>query len=507
MSRILTGSVLALLLVPILIVFHQGFFTTGYSGLEQLSTSLLPGYIANTLLLAALTGSVTLVLGAGSAFFVVFFSFPGRRLLDTALVLPLVLPSYLVAMVYRELSHASPWFPSVESLWGAVGVLAVTLYPYVYLLSRSSFQRQAMHYIEVGQALGLARHQIAIRALLPLSAPAVLLGVLLVIIEVVSDFGTTSILGVRTLTTAVHRIWFDTYDPGLAMQVALLSTLVPLLLVAGYGLMVRRRKFVNPTNRPRQSQAAPLARGWRLPVLLFLSLPVALGFAGPVLVLLGWAAEAFAKFSLASLYQDLFHSLVLSVGTTAGALLLAIWFAVNARFQGPGWTLATLMVVSLNYVIPAIVLAVALLYLSGLSYDTTVGAWLADSMLLVAIATTLRYSAFAYFSVESGFKSIPSQIDEAVECAGHRRSRGVLRVLLPMIRNSLLIGGMLVFVLTAKELTLSLVLQPFGFRTLALSIYYFADIEVHGPAAIYTLCLILVVIYPVLSINRWLHLR
>jgi iron(III) transport system permease protein len=500
--------VLALFLAPALFLLYRAVAPAELAPLVRFAETVLPTYAGNTLLVSALAAGLAAVVGIGTAFLVVFFSFPGRRWLDTALVLPLVLPSYLVAAVYREMSHLHAWSPPVESPAGAALVLAITLYPYVYLLTRASLQRQAAGYIEVGQSLGLGRRRIALRALLPLAAPAMLLGTLLVALEALSDFGTASVLGVRTLTTAVHRVWFSTYDETLALQVALLSLLLPLLLVAGYALLTRGRGFENPTNRPRPPRRTSLANPWRRIAPVVCALPVVVGFAWPLAVLLSWAADAFGKIRLDSLYGDLFHTLGLAAGTTAAAVLLGLWLALVGRnLQSPRWALANLSIVTLNYAMPATVLAIALLFLSGWSYETTLGAWLANSMALVLLAATLRFTAFAYVSAQSGLQGVSLRLDEAVRCAGRHPLYGTVRVVLPLIRGPLSVGALLVFVMAAKELTLSLILQPFGFGSLALSIYHFADIDLYQPAAVYALCLVLVVVYPVLSLNRWMGAR
>lgn len=508
LQRCLAGALLALFLLPSLFIVYRALVPPEFSSLARMFATVLPGYLGTTLALSLLTGVLVLVFGVAGAFLVTFFRFPGRRFVDVALVLPLVLPAYLVAMVYREMSHRLAWSPAVESMGGAAAILGLTLYPYVYLLARTAFQRQAMGYIEIGKSLGLGRWRIATRALLPLALPAILFGLLLVSVEVISDYGTASILGVHTLTTTVHRVWFELYDPGLAAQLALFTAMLPLLLILAYALLTRGRAFVNPVNRPRpptRSQLPPRA-AWL--ALLFCLLPVIGGFFWPLAVLLYWAAQAFGRFALDSLYQELGQTLLIAIGTTVTAVLLGLWLSLISRWShSRAWSLASISIISLGYATPAIVLAVSLLVLTGWSYETAVGGWLANSALLVMVATILRFTGFAYFSTESGLQSIPRQIDESVGCAGRSRFHGVTRLLIPMIRAPLTVGALLVFVMSAKELTLAVVLQPFGFKTLALSIYYFADVDVYQPAAIHALCLALVTLYPVLSINRWLSIR
>ncbi|MBK1703010.1 ABC transporter permease [Halochromatium glycolicum] len=505
LRRVLTGLALALFLAPALLLLFRATAPLETAALWRLADTVLPGYVATTVLLAAAAAMLALPIGVGGAWLTTFFEFPGRRLLDSALALPLVLPSYLVAIVYRELSHRFDWSPVVESPPAAAFLLALTLYPYIYMLTQASFRRQTAGYLEAGWTLGVGRWRTTWQILLPLALPAMLLGVLLVVVEVVSDFGTASALGLRTLTIAVHRAWFSQYDQALAAQLALLTALLPLLLVAAYGGLTQGRSFTTLTNRPRSPERQHLSFSLAWLAAAACSLPVLLGFAWPMLWLLAWAAEAIDRFRLRELYGDLLNTLLLGIGTAALTLLLGLFFALTARAaDGPHWRLGILSVLSLTYGMPAIALAIALLFLTGWSYQTAGGAWLADTLLLVLLATTLRFTAFASFSIESGLAGVSPRLDDALRCAGRGRLHGLLRVLLPQIRGPLVIAALLVFVITSKELTLSLVLQPFGYGSLALSIFRFAEIDLYPPAALYTLSLVLVLIYPVLSLNRWL---
>jgi iron(III) transport system permease protein len=501
----LAVPVLVAFLAPLAFVTWTAVSPDGYGALAHVAGTVLPIHLGNTLLLAGIASALALAAGGGAAFLVTFFRFPGRAFLDLALVLPLTLPTYLVAMVYREMSHRQGWSPQVDSVAAASVIFAATLYPYVYLLARAAFRRQAMVYLEVGRSLGLHGWQIATRGLLPLAMPALMLGTLLVVVEVISDFGTVNILGVRTLSTMVYRAWFDMYDPSLAAQLALIGALLPLSFLVIYGVLIRGKGFHNPVNRPRAPVPTELQGGWRVFAPIYCGLPVVVGFAWPLAVLLHWAAGAFDRFRLDALYEGLIDTLVVAGGTTAMAMIIGLGLALAAR--DGGWTRAGPWILSVNYAIPAILLAIAVLVFSGWIYELPSAGLLTDGLALVLVATTLRFSAFAYFSIDSGLQGVSRRVDEALLCVGRHRWAGVVRVILPLIRGPLVVGAMLVFVIAAKELTLSMVLQPFGFRSLALSLYYFADIELYGPAAIYALCLLLLVIYPVLSINRWFGSR
>ncbi|MBK1630531.1 hypothetical protein CKO31_07185 [Thiohalocapsa halophila] len=502
-SAVAAVLVLCLCLAPFGFVLVRALGSGDFAALGHLAGTVLPVYVANSALVAGLATLVAIAVGVGGAFLVSFYEFWGRRKLTAALVLPLVLPPYLVAVVYRELSHLVALAPRVDSPLAAALVFALTLYPFVYLLTRAAFLRLAGSQLEAGQSLGIARAEVLRRALLPLAAPGILLGGLLVALEAISDFGSVDALGVRTLTTAIYRIWFSMFDANLAAQVAVIALLLPLMLVGGYALLTRGRGFANPTNRPRPPGRIPLSPRLGALAASACALPVVLGFGLPLLTLLAWAGGAFAVLRLESLYADVASTLLVATATAALTLLLGTWLAIQARAaRDHSWSSAPLWVLSLNYAMPSIVLAIALLFLTGWSYTTELGSALADSLVLILLATTLRFAVIAHFSAESGLRSLSLRLDEAVRCTGRGGFHGLVRVLLPQLRGPLTVAGLLVFVMSARDLTLSLVLQPFGYGSLPLSIHHYAELDLYGAASVYALCLALVLLYPVLALER-----
>jgi iron(III) transport system permease protein len=198
-------------------------------------------------------------------------------------------------------------------------------------------------------------------------------------------------------------------------------------------------------------------------------------------------------------------TLSLALIATLASVAIGLWFALAGRRAGrDGRRWGAPWIVSLCYVLPAAVLGIAMLFLASGLKDTPLGPWLAGTSVLLLVAVTLRYTAFAYFSVETGFAAVSKRLDEAVSCVGRGRLHALVHVLLPLARGPVLVGATLVFVNACKELTLPMVLQPFDYGSLALSVHHFASIDLYRPGAVYALCLVLIVVYPVLSIGRWL---
>ncbi|MCB2099251.1 MAG: iron ABC transporter permease [Rhodobacterales bacterium] len=520
MNRRLASLGLVLVALPLAFVIAAALEPGGAADLTHLVRTVLPGYLATTALVATAAAGAAMALGGGAAFAVTFLDFPGRRGLEAALVLPLALPSYLLAIVYRELSHLAPGGPSAESTGGLVMVLVLALYPYVYLLARAAFRRQGADLMDAGRALGVGGPALARRVLLPLARPALLLGGLLVVLETVGDFGTADVLGVATLTTTVHRVWFASFDALLALRLSLLTALIPLALLVLYGLAVGRRSYHATANRPRRPARTALTgpARWLVPGLC--ALPVLLGFAVPVLALVRWAVQALPRMDLAGLGGDILNSLLLAAAATALGLAGGLWFAAAGRLggrlggarQGQGrWSVAAMGLVSLNFALPAMVLAFAALTLAGWMDGVPAlhhaAEWLSGSTALLLGAVALRYMVFAHLGAEVGFRAIPPRLDDTVRCHGGGPRRVLARVLLPLSGGALAVGGLLVFVNALKDLTLSLVLQPFGYGALSIATYHLAKVDAFQAGSVYALCLVAVALYPVWSIHRWFDAR
>jgi iron(III) transport system permease protein len=294
-------------------------------------------------------------------------------------------------------------------------------------------------------------------------------------------------------------------DQALAAQLALLSSLIPLAIMGAFYLWTRRRGYHNPTNRPGVSLRTPMTGISAVIASVVCAVPVILGFMVPLGILVNWAIDGMAIIRLDSLPNAIVQTLLLAGSAALLGASISTWMSLYARSGSPQTLAVTSTgILALNYAFPAIALAIGILVITSLTYPTVFGGWIADSMLLVFFAAVLRYSIFAFVCIDAAMRSTSRRLDEAVLCAGRSRTHGIRKILLPLLRVPIASGALLVFLLVAREVDLALVLQPFGYQNLALSIYHFADIDLYPAVAIHALCLAAILAYPVMSLNRWL---
>lgn len=492
----------AMFLAPAAYLLHAASTSASGAALAHLAATMLPTYLVNTVILASASAALAVVLGVAAATAVSRFDFRGRAAVEVALALPLLLPPYLVAIVVREGAHRVGLGGLPDNLAGAVLILAVTLYPYPYLLVRGALRTQSARFAEVGATLGLGPREVLSSVVLPLTRPAIGLGALIVMLEAISDFGTVNALGVATMTTAIHRVWFDLFDAALAAQLGLLGLLPPLLLWGGYMWLTVAHGVANPSNRSRPQRARTLTGAGALAISVVCWLPVALGVLLPLTVMLNFAADAFARVDLARLYTDVANTLSLALGVTLASLAVTLALVLPARAsRARGTSAAALGLVTLNYAMPAIVLAIALLVLAA-SLAAGADNWLSETPGVLVLGLILRYTVFAHFCAHTALGILSLRLDEIAPANGRPRWHTTGRVLLPLLRPALMLGGALVFVRTLQDLSLSLVLQPFGFTTLAMRVYYDAGLDLYSTASLYGLGLALLGIYPVSLITR-----
>jgi iron(III) transport system permease protein len=527
--RLLTLATLVLAL-PVLAIFASwfSFDAASLAVLQHQASTVLAGYAWTSLWLSLAVAAGVALVGGLTAAAVTLFDFPGRRVFEWALLLPLAMPAYVLAYAYTDfLQHSGPlesawraWtgsttrlLPDVRSLWGAVGLFVFCLYPYVYLLTRAALAERGVQLMEAARLLGAGVGRRIRTVALPLARPALAAGVALALMETLADFGVGSYFGLNTFTTGIYRAWLSMDDRVAAAQLATL-----LLVVVGALLWMehraqRRLRFA--TSRPGAAQgqeARPIAlKGLRAAGMwLLCALPVLLGFVLPVAVLghLLWQEAQYAEFGIpwGRFVQWAWTSFKLAglAAVLAVALALALAFALRAQPR-PGLKLAA-RVVSLGYAVPGAVIAVGILLPAGWVQaqwpGTGATAWMTGTLLGLLYAYLVRFSAVALQSVESGYARIPTSFDESARLLGVSRWRLLGRVHLPLLQRSTLAAALLVFVDVMKELPATYVLRPFNSDTLAVVAYQMAKDERLGEAALPSLAIVLVGLVPVILLSR-----
>ncbi len=539
--RTLLTLLCALLALPVLGVLGAwlALDDAAWRTLAHQFDTVLPGYAAQSLWLALCVGVGVAVLGGATAAAVTLFDFPGRRVFEWALLLPLAMPAYVLAYAYtdflqfsgplqtalRELTGArGALWPDVRSLPGAVVLFVLCLYPYVYLLTRTALGERGVQMMEAARLLGAGLRRRVLEVALPMARPAIAAGVALALMETLADYGVGAYFGLTTFSTGIYKAWLVMNDRIAAAQLAsMLLVLVALLLWAERRAQGRMRFATSRPGAAQAGEARPVALRGRavLAAWAVCGLPVLLGFVLPVAVLVRmlWLEATHAEFGLPlarfAQWAAVSFQLAAVAAVAAAALALALGFALRTHRAGEGAGAQALgagaRIVSLGYAVPGAVIAVGILLPVG-----WVQARWPQAQLPVLVTGTLfglvyaylvRFSAVALQSVEAGYARVPRSIDDSARMLGASRWRLLAELHAPLLKRSVLAAALLVFVDVMKELPATLVLRPFGADTLAVVAYNFARDERLGEAALPSLAIVVVGLIPVVLLSRAMRQR
>lgn len=478
-----------LVLVPMGAVL-LGLWRTGPEW-EHIADTVLRTYVLNTMILIVTVSVLSLFFALPTAWLVTVFDFPGRRIFEWALVLPLALPTYVAAFAYIKVPEWSipalvairsslgvSWYMAAESLlrYGLLSVLlAAVLYPYLYLSARASFSRQQSAVIEAARVLGRSPWPIFFTVALPLARPAVVAGLSLLIMEVVNDYGAVHFFGVPTLTEGIFRTWFGLGDRISAVRLAGLVLLVIFLFLFLESLQRGRARFGEEASgdRPLRRRRLRGAHGWLACVVCLV--PLSLGFLLPVLQLGWWAILAGPGDMLRS-WAQLRNSLLLSAGTALLLTLMGLLFAYAWKLHPRRWMRGLVRVSTLGYAMPGAVVALGIMICFG-AMDRSLSGWtsnlglpplfLSGTLAAIGFAYVVRFLAVGFQPIHAGMNRVCGSLDEASRSLGRTPAVTLFRINIPLLRGTLVAAMMLVFVDILKELPLTLILRPANFETLA----------------------------------------
>lgn len=525
----------ALVAIPILTVFWLALFPTENIWPHLLET-VLPGYVATTLQLMAGVALGTVLIGVGTAWLVTMCAFPGRRILEWALVLPLAMPAYVVAYVYTDiLEFAGPvqrslrllfgwqsprdyWFPEIRSLGGAILVMTMTLYPYVYLLARSAFLEQATGVVEAARTLGCNAWAAFRRVSIPMARPSIVVGVALALMETLNDFGTVDYFAVKTLTAGIFNVWLVMNNTGGGAQIAVVMLVFVVLLLVAERSARRKRGYHNTTQRSRVAPAYPLDRGRAGLAVTACTLPILLGFIVPGGLLIAYAADSYTESLTNRFPEAALNSLTLAALAALSAVAVGLFLAYAVRLRRSDTLRGLARFASLGYAVPGAVLAIGILSPFGAfdnaidaiarsAFGLSTGLILSGTIAALLFAYVVRFLALSYGTIEAGLGRVTPHIEDAARTLNHGPARALFRVNLPIIRNSLLTAGLVIFVDSMKELPATLLLRPFNFDTLATYVYQFASNELLEKCAPGALTIVAAGVLPVILLTRVMGTR
>ncbi|MBA5762193.1 iron ABC transporter permease [Vibrio sp. 404] len=527
-----SGALTLLLVLPIFAIFFTAVGETNELFSHLLST-VMPTYTFNTVALAVGVMLLSLLFGIPSAWLMAMCRLPSEKILQWALVLPLAMPGYIVGYIFTDwFDFAGPiqivlrdlmgwqagdyWFPDIRTLGGAIVVLALVLYPYVYLLCRAAFMEQNVSLLQSARLLKCSPWESFYRISLPLVRPAIAVGLSLVAMETIGDFGTVSYFAVNTLTTAVYDTWLGYSSLTAAAKISAIMLVFVILLLSTERYSRRKQKLFQNHFSSREDFRYEL-HGWKkwLALVWCWGL-VSVAFLFPLGQLLIYAYKYFAQSWTAEFQQYALNSLYVSL--TAAVIAVAIALVVNfyQRLSAKRTAVAFMRLSSLGYAVPGTVLAIGVmvpvLFMDHLVNDIAKamewgrpGLIFSGSMFAIIFALVVRFSAVAIGSIESGLSKVSPSLDMASRTMGCNSNQMLRRVHLPLIRRGALIAALLVFIESMKELNASLLLRPFNFETLATYVYNFASDEHLELAAMPAVLLVLVGLVPLVLVNRSLE--
>ena len=498
---------------------------------RHLADTVLLDYIANTSALVLGVVLLSLLFGVPTAWLVAMCQVPGRRALQWALMLPMAMPSYIVAYVYTDLlDYSGPlqaglrilfdwntptdyWFPAIRSLGGAAWVLALVLFPYVYLLARASFLEQSVSLIHSSRLLGCTPWQSFRRLSLPLARPAIMVAVSLVAMETLADFATVHFFAINTLTTAIYDTWLGYGSLATAARLSCLMLLAVVLLIAVERRSRQRQQVFQKSMGHEPPLRYPLRGLPRLLAGLWCWGLVVAGFALPFAILLDYGVRYFELSWTPEFVRFAGNSLTISTLTALLAMGIALLLGFFRRLDGGIRSLLPLRIAAMGYAMPGTVLAIGVLVpLTALDFGINdLAEWLGQQgpgLLLTGTLTAIvfgylvRFVAIAIGSVESSMGKISPSLDMAARSLGQGSGGMLRRVHLPLVRRGLFAGAMLVFIESMKELPAALLLRPFNFDTLATHVYQFVSDEMLERGALGAIVIVLVGLLPLIWVNR-----
>ena len=504
----------AVILLPILLIFFS-LFQVPNENWFHIREYLLEVYVTNTIILVGLTGLFTAILGLSLAWLVAAYEFPMRRFFRWGLILPLAIPPYIAAYTYRTmLSYTgvvqvtlrnefnyqiNPEWVQISSMRGAVFIFTLFLFPYVYMITRAFLESQSTSFFENARLLGRKPLAIFVKVVLPLSRPAIVGGVVLVIYEVMGDYGVTSYFGIHTITTAIFQTWLGMYDVDSAMRLAawLMVIIVGMFMIER---LLRQRRRYNLSNKTRPLVPMKLKGIKAAAAFTYCAVVFLLGFFIPFVQLIDWAVLTFDKVWDESFVLLLTQTIYVAAISTFLILIVAVIVANVSRSQTT-FSYLLAKAVTAGYSIPGAIIAIGVLsmfigldkWLAPLYSSMGLGEApliLSLSIVMLIVGYTIRFMATGFNAIEVGFEKVGTKYTEASRMLGHGITKTFFKVDLPLIKGALVSGFILTFVEICKELPLALLLRPFNFDNLATKTYQYAKDEQIHEASISSLMII-----------------
>lgn len=516
-----TLTIVAFIALPIITIAISLWFGPGESWLHLLKT-VIADYTLNSLALIVGCTILTTLFGVSCAWLVSRYTFPLRRMLEWLLILPLAIPSYITAYAYAGIFDYDGWWQQLTSLkldimnlYGLILVLSISLFPYVYVSTRAVFLFQSNRLIEASKLLGASDVKTFFKVVLPIARPAIFGGLVLVLMEVLNDYGAAKYYGVSTFTTGIFRAWFALEEPNTAVYLSALLLVFVIGLLAIERWKRGKRRFSGNFKSSTQLQALTPKLPQQIAICIWVSIPVVLGFVLPVIQLVYWSILTYADVA-----NTQFITIALqSLGIALLAAFLIVFVALLVLYI-PKWNRLNILkylskLTILGYAIPGAVIAVGIMiptlvfdkWLIGVFkslFQLDIGLLINGTSIALLYAYIIRFLAVAFQPIEGSILKLGETLSESSRVLGKSPLKTFFKIEFPLIKLGVISAFMLVFVDIMKELPLTLILKPYNINTLAVKAYEYASDELIMESALPSLCIVLTGILPVIVLNKML---
>ena len=519
----------SIILLPVYTILIE-VFEASNDNWEHLKENVLQDYVLNSMILTLGVSFGSLLLGIPTAWLTAVCSFPLKKTIVLLLILPMAMPSYIIAYTYTGIfdfagpiqsslrnymgwNYGDYFFPEIRSIGGAVVMFSLVLYPYVYLLARATFLNQSANFIEISRLLNSGPWKSFLNVAVPLARPAILVGLSLVLMETLADYGTVSYFGVSVFTTGIFKTWFGLGDYSTAAKMAALLLIFIFVLIATERYSRKRIKYYNSIGARTKFSEYKLKGFEIFIVYITCSIPILFGFFIPTIQLLIWSSSAWSNILNIGFTELIYNSVLLA--SVASIISLLIAFALNyCQKIIPTFTMNLIIrLVSMGYALPGTIIAIGIITplafidhkfdeLLGSLFSTSYGLIFSGSLFAVQFAYLVRFLSISVNTVESGLEKIRPNMDKASQTLGITSEKTFLRIHLPILKVSILTSILLVFVDVIKELPATLILRPFDFNTLAVKAYELASDERLVDASIPSVAIVLTGLLPLILINN-----
>ena len=512
--------------IPILTILLKLFEGPGESW-GHIVEFLLADYVINSCILALCAGSLALAFGIGPAWIVSRYEFPFRRLFEWLLIIPLAIPNYLTAYAYAGLFDyggliqqiiasgdvtSSAGRINIMNIWGLSFVLASSLYPYVYVTTRSFFLNQSSTQLSTALLLGAGEARVFWKVALPMARPAIAAGLFLVLMEVLNDYGAAYYFGVPTFTTAIFRSWFGLGEPDTSIYLSALLCLFVLMLIFAERFQRRKKGYDtrrSDTSMPRKA-LLPLAQ-WGL--LMVCLIPIAAGFGLPFGQMIYWGSITWTNVLDSSYFSIVGYSVLLAAITALLCVCISYVLIYGSKWSRSQGVKHLSKIAISGYAVPGVVIAVGII-IPGLMFDkwllgfmqeyvgVGIGFVINGTLVGLILAYCVRFMAVSYNPIEANSKKVGESVSYASQVLGASKWRRTFFINMPLLQKGLWSGALLVFVDVMKELPITLLLKPYGVMTLSAKAYEFASDERIAESAVPSLMIIAAGLLPIIFLNK-----